>query len=70
MYPLNRIKRMSDQDRLDYLHQELEQLNIKSKRFSLDTVRDADDIAFYQKCNTYFISRIKQDIQQLQHRTR
>jgi hypothetical protein len=61
---------MCDQDRLDYLHRELEQLNIKSKRFSLDTVRDADDIAFYQKCNTYFIAQIKQEIAQLQHHTR
>ena len=61
---------MSDEDRLNYLQTELEQLIIKSKRFASDTMRDADDIAFYQKCNTYFIARIKQDIQQLQHNTK
>ena len=70
MYPLNRKIKMSDEDRLNYLQTELEQLIIKSKRFASDTMRDADDIAFYQKCNTYFIARIKQDIQQLQHNTK
>ena len=70
MYPLNRIKKLSDQDRLNYLQTELQQLLVKKKRFASDTMRDADDIAFYQKCNTYFIARIKQDIQQLQHNTK
>jgi hypothetical protein len=70
MYPLNRTKKMSNEDRLNYLQTELKQLMIKQKRFASDTMRDADDIAFYQKCNSYFISRIKQDIQQLQHNTK
>tara|TARA_A100001201_G_C4020053_1_gene180306 strand:- start:367 stop:579 length:213 start_codon:yes stop_codon:yes gene_type:complete len=70
MYPLNRKIKMSDEDRLNYLHNELEQLIIKQKRFAKDTVRNAEDIAFYQKCNSYFISQIKQEIQQLQHRTK
>jgi len=70
MYPLNRTKKMSNEDRLDYLHKELDQLMIKQKRFASDTIRDADDIAFYQKCNSYFISQIKQEIQQLQHNTK
>ena len=70
MYPLNRIKKMSDEDRLNYLHNELDQLIIKQKRFAVDKVRDPKDIAFYQKCNTYFIAQIKQEIQQLQHRTK
>lgn len=70
MYPLNRTKKMSDEDRLNYLQTELQQLLVKKKRFASDTMRDADDIAFYQKCNSYFILRIKQDIQQLQHRTK
>jgi len=61
---------MSDEDRLNYLHNELEQLIIKQRRFAQDTVRDADDIAFYQKCNSYFIAQIKQEIQQLQHSTK
>ena len=67
--PLNKNK-MSDEDRLNYLHNELEQLIIKQRRFAQDTVRDADDIAFYQKCNSYFIAQIKQEIQQLQHSTK
>ena len=61
---------MSDHDRLGYLKNELEALEEKQRRFHQDRVRDPDDLAFYIKCNTHYISRIKQEIAQLQHNTK
>jgi len=69
MYPLNKT-RMSDHDRLGYLQNELEALEEKQRRFQRDTVRDPQDLAFYIKCNSYHISRIKQEIAQLQQHTK
>ena len=63
--PLNKNK-MSDQDRLNYLHNELEQLLIKQQRFEKDPIRDPDDIAFYLKCNQHHIDAVEQHIHQLQ----
>ena len=61
-------KRMSDEDRLKYLHKEFEELNIKKIRFQQDKVRDPEDIAFYLKCNQHHIEVIRQHIHQLQQK--
>ena len=53
---------MIDQDRLNYLYNELEELKIKKRRFEKDTVRDPEDIAFYLKCNQHHIDAVEQDI--------
>ena len=55
-------KKMSDHDKLKYLQNELTQLQIKAKRYQLDTARPKDDLAFYIKCNEYFIQRVQQEI--------
>jgi hypothetical protein len=60
--------RMSDQDRLNYLHNELEELVIKKKRFEKDPIRDPEDIAFYLKCNQHHIDAVKEHIHQLQQK--
>jgi hypothetical protein len=67
MVKLNRSK-MSDEDRLNYLHNELEELKIKKRRFQKDPVRDPEDIAFYLKCNQHHIDAVEQDIHQLQQK--
>ena len=67
MVKLNRSK-MSDEDRLNYLYNELEELNIKKRRFQKDPVRDPEDIAFYLKCNQHHIDAVEQDIHQLQQK--
>ena len=67
MVKLNSSK-MSDEDRLNYLHNELEELNIKKRRFQKDPVRDPEDIAFYLKCNQHHIDAVEQDIHQLQQK--
>ena len=67
MVKLNSIK-MSDEDRLNYLHNELKELNIKKRRFQKDPVRDPEDIAFYLKCNQHHIDAVEQDIHQLQQK--
>ncbi len=61
-------KRMIDQDRLNYLHNEIEELKIKKRRFEKDKVRDPEDIAFYLKCNQHHIDAVEQDIHQLQQK--
>ena len=67
MVKLNSSK-MSDEDRLNYLHNELKELNIKKRRFQKDPVRDPEDIAFYLKCNQHHIDAVEQDIHQLQQK--
>ena len=67
MVKLNRSK-MSDEDRLNYLYNELEELNIKKRRFQKDPIRDPEDIAFYLKCNQHHIDAVEQDIHQLQQK--
>ena len=67
MVKLNRSK-MSDEDRLNYLYNELEALNIKKRRFQKDPGRDPEDIAFYLKCNQHHIDAVEQDIHQLQQK--
>ena len=67
MVKLNRSK-MSDEDRLNYLYNELEELNIKKRRFQKDPVRDPEDIAFYLKCNQHHIDAVEQNIHQLQQK--
>lgn len=67
MVKLNRGK-MSDEDRLNYLYNELEELNIKKRRFQKDPIRDPEDIAFYLKCNQHHIDAVEQDIHQLQQK--
>ena len=63
--PLNKNK-MSPEDRLNYLYNELEQLHIKQQRYERDKIRPKDDIAFYIKCNEHFLQRIKEEIKQLE----
>lgn len=65
MYPLSKNK-MSAEDRLNYLYNELEQLQIKSKRYQQDTLRPRDDIAFYIKCNEHFIQCVTEEIKLLE----
>lgn len=67
MVKLNSSK-MSDEDRLNYLYNELEELNIKKRRFQKDPVRDPEDIAFYLKCNQHHIDAVEQNIHQLQQK--
>ena len=67
--PLHPKKRMSDEDRLGYLLNELEALKEKQKRFSQDTVRSREDLDFYTKCNEHYIHQIKREIAQLQQKT-
>lgn len=67
MVKLNSSK-MSDEDRLNYLYNELEELNIKKRRFQKDPIRDPEDIAFYLKCNQHHIDAVEQDIHQLQQK--
>ena len=67
MVKLNSGK-MSDEDRLNYLYNELEELKIKKRRFQKDPVRDPEDIAFYLKCNQHHIDAVEQDIHQLQQK--
>lgn len=67
MVKLNSSK-MSDEDRLNYLHNELKELNIKKRRFQKDPIRDPEDIAFYLKCNQHHIDAVEQDIHQLQQK--
>ena len=59
-------KKMSPEDRLNYLHNELEQLLIKQKRYQSDQVRDKDDLAWYMKCNQHYIQAITKEIKQLE----
>lgn len=58
---------MSDEDRLNYLKNELEQLQIKAKRFKQDKLRPAEDIAFYIKCNEHFLQRVTDEIELLEN---
>ena len=57
---------MSTEDRLNYLYNELEQLQIKAKRFKQDKVRPAEDIAFYIKCNEHFLQSVTEEIRKLE----
>ena len=59
---------MSDEDRLNYLKNELEQLHIKAKRFKQDKLRPAEDIAFYIKCNEYFLQSVTDEIRKLEEK--
>lgn len=70
MYPLNRIKKMSDEDRLNYLMNELEALKEKQRRFANDRVRPQEDLDFYTKCNDHYIDQIQREISQLQQKTK
>lgn len=55
-------RKMTPEDRLNYLHNELEQLLIKQKRYQSDQVRDKDDLAWYMKCNQHYIQAITKEI--------
>ena len=57
---------MSDEDRLNYLKNELEQLQIKAKRFKQDKIRPKEDIAFYIQCNEHFLQRVTDEIKLLE----
>jgi hypothetical protein len=59
--PLNK-KKMSHEDRLNYLHNELDQLKIKKQRYQQDSLRPKKDLEFYIKCNDYFLEKIQQEI--------
>ena len=65
--PLNK-KKMSDEDRLNYLHNELEQLQIKQKRYQSDKVRPKEDLAFYIKCNAHYIDTVQKEIKILENK--
>jgi len=66
--PLQPRKRMTDEDRLNYLINELEALKEKQKRFKKDTVRSREDLDFYTKCNDYYINQIQIEIHKLQQK--
>lgn len=66
--PLSPKKRMTDEDRLNYLINELEALKEKQKRFKKDTVRPREDLDFYTKCNNHYINQIQIEISKLQQK--
>lgn len=57
--------KMTPQDRLGYLENELEQLLIKQKRYQTDKVRPREDLDWYMKCNQHYIDAIKKEISEL-----
>ena len=62
--PLNK-NRMSPEDRLNYLYNELEQLLIKQKRYKTDKVRPKEDLEWYMKCNQHYIDVVQEEIKKL-----
>ncbi len=62
--PLNRNK-MSPEDRLNYLYNELEQLLVKQKRYKTDKVRPKEDLEWYMKCNQHYIDIVEEEIKKL-----
>tara|TARA_R100000231_G_scaffold74072_1_gene57979 strand:- start:207 stop:422 length:216 start_codon:yes stop_codon:yes gene_type:complete len=62
--PLNKTK-MTPEDRLGYLENELEQLLIKQKRYQTDKVRPREDLDWYMKCNQHYIDVVKKEISEL-----
>ncbi len=62
--PLHRSK-MTPEDRLGYLQNELEQLNIKQRRYRSDRVRPKEDLDWYIKCNEHYIIKVKKEISEL-----
>jgi len=63
--PLQKSKKMTPEDRLGYLENELEQLLIKQRRYQSDRVRPKEDLAFYIKCNQHYINVVKKEISEL-----
>lgn len=57
--------KMTPQDRLGYLENELEQLEIKQRRYKSDQIRPKDDLAFYIKCNQHYMDSVKKEISEL-----
>jgi hypothetical protein len=62
--PLHK-KKMSDEDRIGYLKNELEQLQIKQRRYQSDKVRPKEDLDWYIKCNEHYIIKVKEEIETL-----
>ncbi len=62
--PLHKTK-MTPEDRLGYLKNELEQLNIKQRRYKSDRVRPKDEIEWYIKCNEHYIEKVRKEISEL-----
>ncbi len=62
--PLHKTK-MTPEDRLGYLKNELEQLLIKQRRYQSDRVRPKDEIEWYIKCNQHYIAKVKEEISEL-----
>lgn len=62
--PLHKSK-MTPEDRLGYLQNELEQLNIKQRRYRSDRVRPKEDLDWYIKCNEHYIIKVKEEISEL-----
>ena len=62
--PLHKTK-MTPKDRLGYLQNELEQLQIKQKRYKSDRVRPKEDLDWYIKCNEHYITKVKEEIHTL-----
>ena len=56
---------MTPEDRLGYLQNELEQLNIKQRRYRSDRVRPKEDLDWYIKCNEHYIIKVKKEISEL-----
>jgi len=61
-------KKMNPEDRLNYLYNELEQLNIKQRRYKSDRVRPKDDLDWYIKCNEHYIEKVEQEIKILENK--
>ena len=58
-------KKMTPEDRLGYLKNELEQLLIKQRRYQTDKVRPKEDLDWYIKCNEHYIIKVKEEIHTL-----
>lgn len=65
MVGLFRKTKMSDEDRLGYLQNELEQLRIKQRRYQTDKVRPREDLDWYIKCNQHYIEVVSEEIKEL-----
>jgi len=65
--PLHKNK-MTDEDRLGYLLNELDALKTKQVRFANDRVRSKEDLDFYSKCNNHYINQIQIEISNLKQK--
>lgn len=61
-------KKMSPEDRLNYLYNELEQLKVKQKRYQTDKVRPKEDLDWYIKCNAHYINVVEEEIKILENK--